>query len=352
MHVFPQNDHLPIRHLAAAFNNTSATYKFYWLLAILDQVQHNQQEIRKRDLFASMMAHSWYTVNYFQVSFGRQDLIQDTVRRLKDLEGIAVDAPKDAIRTQLMASHNSETTRLLFHFDKNVPHWLLSPWYPKKAKSEIYRLSQINANQPLYRLFPEHIVINGDWADYLSRHIRIIRDYVYWNLTLFLQFRNPNVPDIPNKLIKPAERGSLLKQRKFWDYVMDCSGPIRCIYTGKTLAKGQYDVEHFIPYSFVSHNQIWNLIPADRSFNSVKNNRLPRLEQHFDAFYTLQTQALNTFLRNKPEERLLEDYLLIGADLHQGLSRQKFYEVIQPLVTIASNNGFTFMPPDPTPSLI
>lgn len=197
----------------------------------------------------------------------------------------------------------------------------------------------------LYHLFSDHIVINDDWFEYLARHIRIIRDYVYWNLTLFLQVRNPNVPDIPNKLIKPAVRGSLLKQRKFWDYVIDCTGPVQCIYTGKPLVKGQYDVEHFIPHSFVSHDQIWNLIPSDRSFNSVKNNRLPRLEQHFDAFYALQARALTTFLREKPEERLLEDYFFIGTDLQQGLSRQKFYDVIQPLVTIASNNGFVFLPP-------
>src|SRR5690606_8423234 len=103
------------------------------------------------------------------------------------------------------------------------------------------------------------------------------RDYVYWNLSLFLQVRNPNVPDIPNKLIKPAMRNSLTKQRKFWDYVIDKNGPLKCIYTGKELHKGKYHVEHFVPYSFVSHDQIWNLIPSDNSFNISKSNKLPPL---------------------------------------------------------------------------
>ncbi|WP_410479158.1 HNH endonuclease domain-containing protein [Pedobacter miscanthi] len=45
--------------------------------------------------------------------------------------------------------------------------------------------------------------------------------------------------------------------------------------------------EHFIPYAFVSHDLIWNLIPADPSFNSPKNDRLPRIEDYFDGFYNL-----------------------------------------------------------------
>ncbi|WP_394332935.1 HNH endonuclease domain-containing protein [Olivibacter domesticus] len=36
---------------------------------------------------------------------------------------------------------------------------------------------------------------------------------------------------------------------------------------------GQYHMERFIPYSFVSHDQIWNLIPSNNSFNISKSNK-------------------------------------------------------------------------------
>lgn len=344
MHIFPADNGLPINRLAACFNNTSATYKFYWLLAILEGIQNNRKEIDKLELFTRMISNAWYTVNYFRVSFGQQDLIQDTVRQLKDVEGITIDEQKASINSRLMVSNRADTRKLLFHFDKNVPHWFLSPWYPKKDKGTIYQLSQENVNQPLYHLYRDMIVINDSWFTYLTKHIRIIRDYVYWNLSLFLQVRNPNVPDIPNKLIKPAMRNSLLKQRKFWDFVIDVNEPLTCIYTGKELNKGQYHIEHFIPYSFVSHNQVWNLIPADTSFNVTKNNKLPQLERYFEPFYALQEMAINTYLINNPHEKLLEDYFYIGTDLNKGLSKEKFYDVINPLVTIASNNGFEFLP--------
>nr|WP_238383860.1 HNH endonuclease domain-containing protein [Olivibacter domesticus] len=32
-------------------------------------------------------------------------------------------------------------------------------------------------------------------------------------------------------------------------------------------------MERFIPYSFVSHDQIWNLIPSNNSFNISKSNK-------------------------------------------------------------------------------
>ena len=70
MHTFPLDGTLAINHLAACFNNTSATYKFYWLLAILDAVQHNGKETGRLELFTGMMAKAWYTANYFHVSFG------------------------------------------------------------------------------------------------------------------------------------------------------------------------------------------------------------------------------------------------------------------------------------------
>ncbi len=344
MNHFPLDSKLPVQHLAASFNSTSATYKFYWLLAILDAIQNGQQEIRKEQLFASMLSNAWYTVNYFQVSFGQQDMIQDTVRKLKDIEGLTIDADRSRIKAQLESSSNPNTRKLLFHFDNQVPHWFLSPWYPGvNSKGKIYELSQADVNTPIYRLYKEKIVLSDVWFGYLTKHIRVIRDYVYWNLSLYLQVRNPNVPDIPNKLIKPATRNSLTKQRKFWDYIIDVNGPLKCIYTGNELYKGQYHVEHFVPYSFVSHDQIWNLIPADSNFNVSKSNRLPVLDRYFEAFYTMQDMAVRTYMRDKPRERLLEDYFYIGTDLNSGLSREKFYNVISPLVTIASNNGFEYL---------
>lgn len=100
--------------------------------------------------------------------------------------------------------------------------------------------------------------------------LRYIGRFRLLNLTQFLQVRNPNVPAISNKLIKPETRAPLTAQHRYWNTVMQITGPIECIYTGRQLHSGEYELDHFIPWSFVSHNLLWNLVPADGSVNSSK----------------------------------------------------------------------------------
>lgn len=345
MSSIPSAEQLPTHLLAACFNTTTASYKYYWLLAILDAIGDQEYHIPKKKLFARMFSNAWYTVHYFKLSFGPHDFIQQAIQEIKELEQINIDESKASILAKIVASTNPRTIQLLSHFNKQVPHWFLSPWYPKTSPKDIYSLSQQRSKQPLYRLYKEHIEISEEWIPYLSKHIRILRDYVYWNLSLFLQTRNPNVPDIPNKLTKPAMRNSLTKQRKFWDRVIEVNGPLSCIYTQQPLGIGNYHVEHFIPYSFVSHDQIWNLIPADSAFNLSKSNRIPPLDRYFEAFFQMQSLAVSTYVNSYPADKILQEYFYIGADISAGLSRQKLFDVINPLVSIASNNGFEFLPP-------
>jgi len=340
----PDSDYLPVHRLAACFNNTSATYKFYWFFSILQEVEKGAIKIPKIKLFSRMISNAWYTVNYFHVSFGKQDLIQQAVSNLKDLENIFIDQDQTTVYKKLKSSNIGETQKVLRHFNSNVPHWFLSPWFPGvKNKNKIYDSSKTFENECLYALNNDHIEINPIWHNYLQKNVRILKDFCNWNLTLFLQVRNPSVPDIANKLIRPAKRANLTKQRKnFWDIVLNELGTVNCIYTNKELSIGKYAVEHFVPYQFVSHDLIWNLVPADPSFNSTKSNKLPSLEKYFSSFYTLQIEAINIVQKKDPKNKLLQDYLTIFPKL-EGISMQNFRDRIEPLISIASNNGFEFL---------
>lgn len=340
----PNHNKLPVHLLSACFNNTSATYKYYWLLSILQELEEGNRTLKKVNLFSRMISNAWYTVNYFHVSFGKQDLIQETIIRVNEIEDISIDEKISSVYHKLSGTNNRNTQKLLWHFDKNVPHWFLSPWFSGKSKNEIYNASVKYQGKCLYALSNDVIEINPEWETYLISNSRLLKDFCYWNLSLFLQSKNPNVPDIPNKLIKPATRSSLNKQRtQFWDLVISELGSVNCIYTGKKLTKGNYAVEHFIPYNFVSHDLIWNLIPADKSFNSTKSDKLPSLEKYFNPFYEIQSTAVHIVKQKFPKNKLLEDYLTIFPDLDTSFSKDKFKERIQPLVTIASNNGFQFL---------
>jgi hypothetical protein len=345
--ILPGDAIVPTEKLAACFNNTSATYKFYWFLSLLHFAEKGKMLVSKREMFACMVSKAWYTINYFHISFGAQDKLQRAIERIRLLEGLSVDANQNEIFCVLSETKNTETIRELMYFDKQVPHWFLSPWFPNANKQEIYKRSGEFRNFSPYTLSNDYIDISLLWSNYFQKNIVVIRDFCYWNLASFLQQKNPNVPDIPGKLVKPAKRPGLSSQRSyFWNPVLEELGKIRCIYTGKTLNKTGYAIEHFVPYSFVSHDLIWNLIPADQSFNSSKGDKLPPMEKYFDSFFKIQTKAVQAMKHLNPNNKFLQDYLTIFPDLdiiESAGAKERFRETIQPLITIAHNNGFEFM---------
>ncbi|MDW5288889.1 HNH endonuclease domain-containing protein [Formosa sp. PL04] len=338
----PLEPNISISKLTSVFKSTSATYKFYWFWAILESIEEGNTEINKKEIFARMLTLSWYTVNYFHVSFGKQDQIQDAVRKIKDIENLNVDSKKSVILEKLLMSNNSDTNSTLNHFDKNVPHKFLSPWLGTGSKSEVYNKSIDTKFNAPYVLLKDSIIISDNWLEYFKVNSGILKSFCYWNLTLFLQVRNPNVPDIPNKIQRPIIRGGLNNHKKlFWDLILNELGHINCIYTGEKLVVGGYIIEHFIPHQFVAHDLMWNLIPAESSFNLSKSDKLPDFNTYFDDFYDLQEEGYKIIKALRPKNKFLQDYLPIFPN--QEFNKLKYEQLIKPMLTIANNNGFQYM---------
>lgn len=341
----PVAEKLPVNLLAGCFNNTSATYKYYWMLSILQSVEKGNLKISKKELFARMISNAWFTVNYFRVSFGKQDLIQDAVRSINAIEKISIDENRENVFKKLLATTNSETLKQLWHFNNNVPHWFLSPWFTQMGKAEIYFASKTFKSNCLYALHQDEIEINPEWKNYLTLNTRMLKDFCYWNLTLFLQAKNPNVPDIANKINKIITRKNLTKQKNnFWKNVFDQENYIECIFTKQKLYYNEknYALDHFVPHAFVSHDLVWNLIPIDKKFNIYKSDNLPELGKYFERFFDVQKRAFTINKSINFQSTYMEEYLTIFKSLDD-FSKDKFRETIQPLITIASNNGFLFM---------
>jgi len=338
----PNDKNVPVNLLNACFNNTSATYKFYWFLSILDAVEEGQLQIEKRALFARMISLSWYTVNYFHVSFGKQDNIQRAIEDIKRWESIDIDFSQKTILEKLLNSNDRRTINALRHFDLNVPHRFLSPWLGTGTSSSIYEISQEKTNLAPYSLHRGYIIIQPQWLEYLRSNIGVLKSFCYWHLALYLQARNPNVPDIPSKLQRPIARGTLLNhKRNFWDLIIKEIGPVSCIYTGKKLGIDEYAVEHFVPFQFVAHDLMWNIIPADSSFNSKKGDKLPDFDQYFNSFFEMQNEGIKVIKAIVPKNKFLQEYLPIFSDLK--IDKLKYEETIRPMLTIAHNNGFQYL---------
>lgn len=218
-----------------------------------------------------------------------------------------------------------------------------------RVNQEIMRLCEgafSGGNAPLYRFIQEGIEIHPDWFGYLVKHMQILKGFCFWHLLNYLQKNNPNVPNIAGKLFEPAKR-NMKDARKYWRLAMDQLQPIQCIYSRQPVQQDSFSLDHFLPWRFVTHDLLWNLIPTSRSVNSAKGDQLPDTTRFFDPFARLQYDAFQT-VAVQEQGNLLEDYILLfKAGSVTEIStmpfdnfRQVLHDTIIPQIQVARNMGF------------
>ncbi|MBR2199736.1 MAG: hypothetical protein IJ894_03165, partial [Bacteroidales bacterium] len=128
--------------MSQIFDNTTATYKFYWFLGLLDiLVKECKTKISFSEIIASMIAESWYPIHYFKISFGKSDSLFDYSQSIQKHLQIPIDADKTVIKAMIL-ENIAEVKRYLNKLDDNVPYWLLTPWFEKTSKRDIVLKSQ------------------------------------------------------------------------------------------------------------------------------------------------------------------------------------------------------------------
>ena len=348
----PQSQILTTRHLNRVFDKTVATYKYYWFLGILDlYVKQGKTRMNVWEIMISMVANAWYPVNYFRLSFGKSESLYEAILTLQKKNNIPINiGVRDLTDMLHLLVQRPEIRKQLNFLQLNVPFRFLRPWIDTSDDREMVKRSQTFENGCLYKLVKEDgtlwVELNPSWLVYLQENYDILSSFAYWGLTNFLQVRNPNVPNIPNKLIKKEERNSLSAQRKFWNIAINGGLEVRCLYTNKLLVEREYDLDHFIPWSFVSHDLLWNLMPADSSINSSKSNKLPDLNLYLPKLAEAHQAALRINLEKGKQDKLLEDYLSLGftpqeiVQMNQERLLDCFSQTFTPMNQIALNMGF------------
>lgn len=344
----PAYEKLPVHLLSSCFRNTSASYKFYWLLSIIELISEKDSKILSlREILIRMVCNAWYPVHYFKLSFGLQDKLSDNIKEIQRRTQIPVDEDKNKLHRKLSGNNEESIERLILHFGNLVPYHFLSPWITG-SKREVINYSMSNRGS-LYKIDPanKNIIISDEWFEYIKNNLRIILDFCYWNLCRYLQNKNQNVPNIPGKIIRPVKRESLSKQKKYWEIIIRVSNNLKCIYSGEQLKQSNLHIEHFIPWSFVAHNLMWNLVPVIPTANSQKSNYLPAIEKYLYDFVSIQKIGIKIIYEMNPSDKILEDYLLLGSledIIHMPDKKlfQQYSAVINPLIQTALNMGYKY----------
>ena len=127
--------------------------------------------------------------------------------------------------------------------------------------------------------------------------------------------------------------------------------PVHEIY-GDNLIEKDISIDHFVPWSYVAHDEFWNLSPTTRSINSQKSNNLPEWDIYFRKLQELEFKAYQMVWRypgvHKEFEKCLKEHVnsvdiqhkLYREDIaHQEFSN-RLEEIILPVYKAAENMGF------------
>lgn len=280
-------------------------YKFYWFDAILTLVEAGETVFSFSDLFDEMIADAWFSVAEHHLHLGPKS-IDGEVKNSIERAVLALNSSGDDLsfdnRVQILKyiKDNSELVKdAKNQLTKNVPYRLLSAFmteiggndrlWDQKTKLMEY-IVRLNETKLLPytiedgRGLNKKVVIDNTWKNFFFENMIVLRGWVREHKVEYLQKRNPNVPGIVYKLDSEKTRVRKLSYvRGLWSKLLSVH-QMKDIYSGRILTNDDYEVDHFVPSSYIAHDEIWNLLPMDSSLNSQKSNKLPEWNKYFPQF--------------------------------------------------------------------
>lgn len=367
----PVSEKIESSYLERMLENLAASYKLYWFQGIFEEVKKGNCEMSFRRIISRMIASAWYPVVYFNLNLGVNDKLTDVIQYVHKELGIPRDEKQDKLITFIEESRDSGLNRMIKALTSYVPFRLIRPFYQNEIGELLrqdYTLKEANVNslierynkqdsyKSLYILYQnlKAITVRKDWVEYLTKNALVVEGWLNFKLIIYLQKRNPNVPAIPFKIYPPMERN--LTKATAYINALQSRRELTDIYTGHVFTEenikvyGSRSLDHFIPWSFVLHDEMWNLCPTFKNVNSEKGNKLPDYQKYMDTFLEYQYQMFITGKEYKLiKTNIYEEYLNIQKDLKliekgQGRGKELFISslrnTLEPLYQIAYNQGY------------
>ena len=304
--------------------NTTNSYKFLFLKSLISRARNGESLIKISELTTDMLVMAWYPNQFFKLSFGSQDKIAEIFNKqsFKYKSDIPVTSPEFEINLRKQLTERLDPTSLS-KLAVYVQYRLLHPFFdddlrgkPDHQKNRmIFEMaaSRYDSRKPLYNIGTDKksVLIHPEWSTYIKRNSALLLQYIEFFWIEYLQKNNPNIPGIINKSSPPKTRNGLKSQKRYWEKFTQLHDEPRCIYSDTRLNKDNISLDHVLPWTYVCHDRIWNIVPTIGPVNSSKGNKLPSIERYLNQFIEVQYQAIKLNSISNSEWPKLEAELVI-----------------------------------------
>lgn len=351
-------NNLDIEGFSLMMKNPSYCYKFYWLEAIVRMISEGITKTTFNDIIDEMIANAWYSVLEFHIHLSGipggevKDGLERSVLVLQDVSLLPANASKIEIKNAIKI-HESELRKYKEQLTNMVPYRALAGFFDKMDEKidwgSVQRMVSYIERMDKICLLPytlgtsaklkREVYFNAAWIRMIQDNMVAILGWIQFEKVKWLQSNNPEVPGLVYKLMPMDEKMRKLKKvHELWDAVIDIL-PVRDVFNDAPIEKEKYDVDHFIPWSFVMNDELWNLMPMDSDLNSSKSNKLPKWEPFFEKFahnqyilYSLICDESLTGIRSRYESCFRDNLHSIWANqelYRKGNSREEFFHILE-----------------------
>jgi hypothetical protein len=345
------------KEIIKVFQSTTNSYKYYWWFSILQLVKKKGNNTFRLDEIAiQMIVFAWYPVNYYKLSLGKQDQL---AKHIMDLKSHFNELNDDIKEVDLFLFLNSKKGHIVVReiinkLIKYVPYRFVRPWFNEtmgvddsKVNNLIISMQSASDRQVPYIIVEEtkEIVLNVNWFEWIYSNIKIIESFTLFELFKYVEKNNPYSTNISLKLFKPQSR-KLSEPIKLWKNFVEIKGSkINSVFENKPLYTFQkLAIDHYLPWSLVTHDKLWNLHPIEQEVNSSKSNKIANAKylKHFTNLQFNFVHHVSTI-----NSKYLEDYFTlfsISKSELLNLSNHKFIELLTTKITmeteLAKNMGY------------
>ena len=365
-------NNLDIEGFSNMMKDPSYCYKFYWLEAIVNLISEGKEETTFNEIIDEMIANAWYSVVEFHIHLSGvvsgevKDGLERAVLKLCNISDLKSNASKmeikDAIKT-----HNAELIQEKKQLTNMVPYRALAGFFARydqnvKWDSITRLITYIEMFNNTYERLPyilgtspnlqKEVIFSKDWIKMIQDNTVAILGWIQYEKVKWLQNNNPDVPGLVYKLAPLNEKmRKLANVRKLWTSIMDLH-EIHDVFTEDIIKVDDFDVDHFVPWSFVMNDELWNLMPMDSGLNSSKSNKLPKWDPFFKKFaenqFIMYEEINSKEAIRKLFEKCYRDNLhsiWANQELYRkGNSRDEFYKILEtnmkPVYDSARRQGY------------
>ncbi len=253
----------PFAHALSSRASHSASYKFGFLKAILDNIYNVDSDLKLSfdQLFSKFAEIYWNLI----LKYNLRQSPENINGRKTNLEHVLFDA-RDKYNIAYGIPYESLSASMALDINKKVKN---------RCKANVVGALYGDTLELFYAFNKkeEWIQINPNMYTFVCRHKVIIEKLNYYEWAKYLE--KVNARQTADHLLTKIDESTARHDLSYYRKILESEFEINtCFYCGKKLTPKNTHVDHFIPWAFIKADNIWNFVLACNDCNIKKSDRL------------------------------------------------------------------------------